>query len=670
MKKETNSTYKYHLFNIFAMCLFCIFIYSNTLKSPFVFDDVPNITRNPHTRITKLDFHQLYDAGFKSPLANRPVANISFALNYYSGKFNVKGYHSINITIHLISGILVYFLLLILFKQAAHLPDQNIPQFPDASIPLVSLFSALIFITHPIQVHSVTYIVQRMNSLAVMFYLLSLLLYIHGRLTRMPWKRRALFAGCFIAGILALGSKEIAGTLPVIILLYEWYFFRDLKTDWLGAYKKYIFGFLIVMGLVAIFYLGENPLNRILSSYANRDFTMTERVLTQFRVIVFYFGLLIFPHPSRLNLLHHFTTSHALFEPITTLLSLLCLLAIIGLSICLAKRQRLISFCILWFFFNLAIESSIIGLEMIFEHRLNLPMFGFACLATTLLFHFFSKKRIWRIGISFALILSLGAATYARNSVFRDKITFWSDVVSKNPHSHRAHLNLGVALKKQRQLKEAVEHFHAALRIKPDYDMAHNNLGNALKRQGKLKEAIPHYLEAIRIKPKYAKAHYNLGTVYAQSGKLEKAVKHFLKAVRIKPNYVMAHNNLGSVLGRQGKLEEAVKHLSEAIRIRPNYGMAHNNLGSILARQGRLKEAIEHFSKATRSKSNYAKAHYNLGIALMHQGRLDEAIKQFSEVIRINPGYAQAHKHLGYCLGLLGKTTGATDRSAGADGWK
>ena len=311
--KKWDSIYKYHLFSIFAICLSCVLIYSNTLKSPFVFDDVPNITRNPHTRITKLDIHQLYDAGFKSPLSNRPVANISFALNYYSGKLNVKGYHIVNIAIHLINGILVYFLLLVLFQQAAHLPDQNIPQFSGISLPSAALFSALIFITHPIQVHSVTYIVQRMNSLAVMFYLLSLLLYIHGRLTRMPWKRRALFAGCIIAGILALGSKEISGTLPMIILLYEWYFFRDLKTDWLGYYKKYIFGFLIVMSLVAAFYLGENPLNRILSSYANREFTLAERVLTQFRVVVFYLGILMLPHPSRLNLLHHFTTSHALF---------------------------------------------------------------------------------------------------------------------------------------------------------------------------------------------------------------------------------------------------------------------------------------------------------------------------------------------------------------------
>ena len=535
MRKDIDNTYKFHLIVVFCIALLCIIIYSNTLNSPFVFDDFPNIKKNPYFRLIDLDFQGLYYAGFKSPNPTRPVANISFALNYYFGKYDVTGYHVVNIIIHLISGILVYFLALIIFKQASFVPNQKIPQFHGASIPLISFCAALIFISHPVQTQSVTYIVQRMNSMSAMFYLLSLLLYIHGRLTRIKWRRWALFCGCFVSWIMALGSKEIAGTLPFIILLYEWYFFQDLGADWLRKNIKYSFGLFAVLGLLIFIYLGWSPFDRVLATYANRDFTIAERVLTQFRIVVIYISLLLYPHPSRLNLLHHITTSNSLLEPVTTLLSLLIIAGLIGLAIYLARRQRLISFCILWFIINLVIESSVIGLEMIYEHRLYLPMFGFALVVSCLLFHFLSKRRLWAIVVSAVIILSLCTGTYARNRVWRDSITLWSDVLSKSPQNHRAHLNLGNVLLEQERLTEAVSHFSAALRIKPGYAATHYNLGDALDKQGKLKEAIRHYSEAIRLKPDYAKAHYNLGIALQRQGKIKEANIHFSYARRLSP---------------------------------------------------------------------------------------------------------------------------------------
>ena len=153
-RNNLDSTYKFHLIVAFSIALLCIIIYSNTFNSPFVFDDFPNIKKNPYFRLIDPDFQRLYDAGFKSPNPTRPVANISFALNYYFGKYDVKGYHVVNITIHIINGILVYLLALIIFQQASLIPNQTIPQFKGASIPIISFFTALIFISHPVQTQS------------------------------------------------------------------------------------------------------------------------------------------------------------------------------------------------------------------------------------------------------------------------------------------------------------------------------------------------------------------------------------------------------------------------------------------------------------------------------------------------------------------------------------
>ncbi len=666
MTGNFDNRYKYHLLGILAISVFCIIIYSNTLNSPFVFDDFPNLKTNPYIRLTNLDFVKLYDAGFKSRCPNRPVANISFALNYYFGRYNATVYHIVNIVIHIINGILAYFLALIIFRQLSDIPGQKTPQpfhqsiHPSVhpSIILMSLFTALIFVAHPLQTQSVTYIVQRMTAMAAMFFLLSLLCYIRGRLSETRWKRWALFSACFLSLAMAIGSKEIAVTLPFFILLYEWYFFQDLSVAWLKRNIKYVLIPIAVLFLFALVYLGGNPFDRILAGYTSRDFTMWERVLTQFRVVVFYISLLLYPHPSRLNLIHHFTTSHSLFDPITTLLSLVIIASLTGLAIYLARMKRLISFCILWFIINLAIESSVLSLEMIYEHRLYLPMFGFALLASYLPFYFLSNKRLWAVIILVIVTVSLGTGTYLRNKTWQNEITLWSDVLSKNPQSYRAHDNLGIVLLDQDRIKEAISHFSEALRIKHDYENAYNNLGNALLIEGRLNEAISHFSEALRIKPDYADAHYNLGRAIERQGSLDKAIGHYQKALRLNGYLVDAYINLGNALMRKGNIKDAFVHFSAALQIDPGDVKALANLGVVFLHQGCVDEAIDHFSEALRINPDDAKVHSNLGVALVRKGSLKEAIDHFSEALRINPDDADARYNLEFAKQLMGKSSG------------
>ena len=606
----------FHMREFFILLLtaaLVLFIYSNILEGPFTFDDDYNIENNPNIRLTELSLGGITRAGFESSVSNRPVANISFALNYYFHQYNVMGYHLVNILIHITTGILIY----LFTSTTLNAPTLRSLYETDRSIPF---FTALLWLVHPIQTQSVSYIVQRMNSMAAMFYILSLLLYAKGRLAGGKKKRWALFAGCLCTAILALGSKETAATLPFFIFLYEWYFFQDLSLTW---FKRHFLGFatiLILLALLAFMYLGAHPLESILYSYQGRDFTVMQRVLTEFRVVIFYISLLIFPHPSRLNLDHDFPISHSLFEPTTTLLSIVAIAVLIGLAIYVAKKQRLISFCILWFLGNLVIESSVIGLEIIFEHRTYLPSMLVILMAVTLVYRYIKPKWL-RVAALGALVMICSNWTYERNSVWSNEVALWKDCAEKSPNKARPHNNLGLALAQKGKLKEAVEHYSKALNIKPGYVEVLNNLGLALSEQGRLEEAISYYSKALEINPDFVGPHYNLGLALAKQGKLERAISHFSRAVKIKPDFAEAHNNLGVALDEQGKLEEAISHYSDALEIKPDNIDVLNNLGTALARQGKLEEAISHFSRAVKINPNSNISRHNLNYALWQAGK-------------------------------------------------
>jgi Flp pilus assembly protein TadD len=595
------------------MAILVFLVYSNTIEGPFVFDDEPNIQDNPHIRLTKLTLEGITGAGIESLASSRPVANISFALNYYFDRYNVVGYHLVNILIHITAGILLYFFV----KTTLRIPTLHSRYGSHRWIPF---FTSCIWLVHPIQTQSVTYIVQRMNSMAAMFYVLSFLLYAKGRLAGGKRKKWALFAGCMFAGVLALGSKQTAATLPFFIFLYEWYFFQDLSWTWLKRHCWNFAAVLIVLALVVFMYLGLHPLETILSSYDHRDFTLTERVATQFRVVIFYISLLIFPHPSRLNLDYDFALSHSLFQPITTLFSMVSITGFMGLALYTATKNRLLSFCILWFSGNLVIESSVVGLEMIFEHRVYLPSMLVSLMVVTLAYRHTKHKSLIASALCLIVVTS-SVWTYQRNSVWSDDVALWRDCVEKSPNKDRPHNNLGNALAKQGDLNEAIHHYSEALRINPNYVKAHNNLGNALAKQGDLNEAIHHFSEALKINPNYVPAHNNLGNALAKQGDLNEAIHHYSEALKINPNLSDTHNGLGIILHRRGNFDEAVAHFRQAVRIKPGYAEAYNHLGTALHMQGKFEEAVIHFSKALKIKPDYTAARSNLTLTLQEAAK-------------------------------------------------
>jgi len=672
--------------------IFVFLIYSNNLNGPLVFDDEQNIRDNRYIRINELTFDNIKDAAFKSHAPNRPIPNISFALNYYFHQYNMKGYHVVNILIHITTGILLYFFIKITMgiegvrsqesevriqntEDKSQQPTANSQNSSHFSLPAshFSLLTSLIWLVHPLQTQSVSYIVQRMNSMAAMFYIMSFLFYVHARLAKGRVKKPLLFAGSLIAGVSALASKEIAGSLPFFIFLYEWYFFQDLNREWVKRYLFIFGGIFVFLIIFAFIYIGTNPLDKILQAYQQRDFTMSQRVLTEFRVIIFYISLIIFPHPSRLNLTHDFPISYSLSDPINTLFSILIIAGLIGFAVYLAKKERLISFCILWYFGNLVIESSVIGLELIFEHRNYLPSMLVCLIGVSQIIRVLTLFPRWSVGTSnngkkipgivlislIAVILSLW--TYQRNKIWSSDFSLWKDCVEKSPKNVRPYNNLGISLSAQGKIEEAMNYFRQAIKIKPDYAYAHNNLGYALALQGKTEEAIPYYLKAIQIIPGYVDANYNLANALSKQEKYEEAAKYYSNVLIVMPDHEKAHNGLGAVLSHLKKYDEAIHHYSEALKINSDSAETHNNLGLVFADQEKYQDAIRHYSEAIRLNPEFAEAHYNMGLAFAKTGNLNEAVSHFTDAKRIKPDYAEAHNNLGNALAGLGKMNEAIE---------
>jgi hypothetical protein len=220
-----------------------------------------------------------------------------------------------------------------------------------------------------------------MASMAGMFYLLTFVLYVKGRLSA-GRPRVFYFAGTALTYLLGVFSKENVAILPLFIALYEFYFFQ--KFDLSPKGKKVLIGLvagIFLLGAFGFIIWGGRYMQAIKEGYEYRaslyiPFTMGQRVLTQSRVVLYYLTLLAFPHPSRLNLDYDFPISKTIFDPPTTLISILIIAGLIGYSIWTAKKRPVLSFCILWYFGNLVIESSIFPLELVYEHRLYLPAVG------------------------------------------------------------------------------------------------------------------------------------------------------------------------------------------------------------------------------------------------------------------------------------------------------
>ncbi|MBU1711251.1 MAG: tetratricopeptide repeat protein [Proteobacteria bacterium] len=599
-------TLRTELLILLGISLLVLFLYSPALNGPFVLDDDSQIVSNPYIRITGISFENLTKAVLKSPLPKRPVANISFALDYYFHQYRTFGYHLFNVMIHLATGFVLYLLFKITLQRASKSEESDRQFF----MPLIAV---ALWLIHPLQTQSATYIVQRMNSLGALFFITSLLFYIHARLAPQNRRRIILLSLSLISALLAFGSKENTAMLPVFIFLYEWFFFQDADKKFLVSRQGVlaVIALLIFYALAFYMTLGIHPVDAVLAGYGRRDFTLPERMMTQGRVFFYYLSLFVLPMPGRMNLDHDFVLSTSLMIPPTTILALAGIVFLLIYGIFAAQKNRLFSFTIFWLFGNLLIESTVIGLEIIFEHRMYLPSM-FLCLLVVVAAHriISSGKVFYAAAIILGMIFSFWS--YQRNTVWADEISLWQDCAKKSPLKARPNLNLGNAYSKKADFEKALVYFRKALEIDPEDYKAHNNIGSTYALDQNYEMALEHFNEAKKIKPDNMTTLANIAMIQENQGHLKEAIYSYKEAIKADPDFTPAYLRLAFIFEKMGNPDRAQFYYQGALEIDQSLEIASNNLGIILGSQGKLDEAIEMFKLSLRANPDFIEAKNNL----------------------------------------------------------
>jgi len=589
----------------FALIIFCclgVVIYSNSFGASFHFDDELSIVSNLSIR-NLTNFRGIWNFW-----PTRFLTYLSIALNYHFQKFNVFGYHLFNLLIHLVSTIMVWWLVL-LTLSTPKIKQQKISQQAN----LIALFAGLIFLTHPIQTEAVTYIIQRATSLAALFYLACLNLYIKSRLLdyEKPASRISKFyyLGSVILAVMAMFTKEMAITLPLMILLYEYCFLKTKKViNW-----KQIASFLITLLIIPLTMLmtkSANLMEMRLESEPLPGISPWNYLLTQFPVMLTYLRLIFLPINQNLD--YDYPVAKSLLES-PTLTSLLFLGIILFIAIRIFSKYRLVSFTIFWFFLTLLPESSIIPIkDVIFEHRLYLPMVGFSFFLVIVLYYLFAKKSLGFLVTALLIIVtSYSILTYKRNFIWKDEFSLWNDVIRKSPWKARAYSERGNAYKNKGKLEQAISDYNKAIEIDPNYANAYNNRGITYLNKGNLEQALFDCNKAIQLDPKSAFPYYNRGNTYKKKDNLEQAISDYSKAIEIKPDFALAYHNRGSAYQEKDNLEQAISDYSKAIEIEPNLALTHYNRGNVYLKEGDLNQAISDYSKAIQIEPNLVGAYSN-----------------------------------------------------------
>jgi len=719
--------------------------YFSSLYVPWHFDDKTNIVDNSWIQIVDLSPSELAGT-LNGQLSGvlRQSSYLGFALNYYFANaifgsgLDPMLWHIVNIILHVLTSYLIFLLSFDLLKRARG-------DWAESTRFWLAFTTAVFFALNPIQTQTVTYIVQRMAGAAAFWYLLALYLYIKHRASEK--KKTIPFLGnfpllvwigfiwyalfyvwrnvfnqpsdgqyallCFAivlvigvpiimllnkkglikrqdgdinlllaipAGLIALTTKENTITLPFFCWFYDYLFISGNDESFK---KRSIVGW----GFVAGFLVLISPVlwDKILVTYEERDFTVWERVLTQFRVVWNYLLLMIYPHPSRLNLDVEIVKSTSVISPVSTYFAIIAWFAAVITSIKYLKKDRFIPFLILWYFGQLIIESSFIGLEMVYEHRFYLPGWGAILLLVYSIFALFRyltrDMKTVKPSIAFSGIISIILIvttvvciswTIDRNAVWADELVFWKDVVAKSPSKTRPKVNLGFLLeqkaeyilKNSDQIKtreetdrlqaqalamfsEAESLYQDALKIDKKSVYALVNLGHLYLIQGDYSRALETFHKAELIDSEDAVLQFNIGVTYKAFNQIEKAREHYEKAIELKANYYEALNNLGILEIEEGNIKKGIEIFTEATQISRFPDLAYYNLGNAYVKLNDLDSAGKAYKSALYFRPNYLQALVNLANVLSMQGDFKNSVKMFNDVLKLNPDHINTHYNLG-----------------------
>ena len=540
-------------------------VYSNTLAGPFLFDDEGYIVSNGPLRDL---------GGFLDLSGTRYLAYLSFALNYAVGGLDPFGYHLVNTSIHAVNGATLFFLTRLLFKTPRALSAASAASHRPL---LVALVAALIFVCHPVQTQAVSYITQRMASLATMFYLLSVFCYLKSRVGGGGGRVSVSLLLSFIFALAAMKTKEIGFTLPFALLLMEVVFFSPGRSLPLRSTVLRLAPFFVALLIIplALFTPGGGFAEVTRSAQVEELAALSSYhyLMTQFTVVVKYVSLVFLPVGQNLYYDYPLYTS---FLQAPVFASFLFIAAVLAPALYFAVRGGgfyipLLCFGVVWFFLALSVESTVVPIKhLIFEHRMYLPMAGAAVAFSSGVFSFFHRFRVVPVAAGTLAVLALtalplGVAAHKRNVVWTDALILWTDTVEKSPGSADANYNLAVEYGRRGRPEEAIAHYEAAIGIKPDYVEAMNNMGNIYIGLGRYGDASRILSRALDVLPDYGEARYNLGTSYLKLGDFDGAIAEYAEALRLDGTLVGAHFFMARAYEGKGDYAAAAAEYERAL---------------------------------------------------------------------------------------------------------
>lgn len=626
---------KRHILPILLIGAIAIALYANTLKNSFVYDDEATIVNNNLIK----DLHNLPILFkkdyliFANEASYRPVVTLTYFLDYAFYGLNPWGYHLTNVLLHGCNAIMLYIFFKLLIYRLATPSKQLTAKCVLFDSPLLA---ASLFAVNPVLTEAVNAISYREDLLTFLFYIATLNLYIRLDSDFAGSRKRWFYPLSCLLYLLALFSKEMAVTLPLVIYLYELLREKNGVSGFRSMLPgRYNTGYLAITSvyLYLRFSYFKNP----------HDYLTSGKTLLNIPYI-FLSNLKLILFPVSLSADHVVVFKGGLFFIFLSLV----VVALLFLTAFVQKNKG-IAFGFLFFAITLLPVCGIINLpHPLAERYLYLPATGLALvIGLTINRINISRPSVKGIftGVFLVVIGIYAAGTIIRNSVWRDGYTLWSDTVKKSPNSYRARNGLGLFYLESGRFKEATEQFETALRLKTGdpgaHAMSHNNLGISFARQGRIDAAIQEFKIALSLKPDYPDAHFNLGMAYVDKNKLDEAEQEFKAALQLKPDHPDAHFNLGNIYSDLGRLDEAIMEYQASIRLKPSYPYAYYNLGIVYAKKQLFDEAINEFKKALEYDSKFIEARYNLGVAYLKKGLKDKAKEEFEIVQRSKPGLSQ-----------------------------
>ena len=642
MSGTTLSSHRAVVLSIGLLVVLTVAAYWTSFRGALIFDDLPGIANNPTIRdLSRLDLFLVAIGPQGGTLSGRPLPNFTLALNHAISGTHLWSYHAVNLLIHLLAGLTLFGLV----RRTLLLPSATAPLRPHATS--VALAVAALWSLHPLQTESVTYLVQRVESLMALFYLLTL--YCFSRAIDSPKPRRWYLAS-FFACLLGVACKEVMVTAPILVFLYDRTFvtapWRETWQRRRGFYAA-LFSTWILLGILVVASGGRGG-----TAGFGLESSWWHYLLTQCRVIPDYLRLSVWPHPLIFD--HNLRWASRLGEVWPQALAVVAMLIA---TVWLIVRRPAAGFLCAAFFLILAPTSSVVPVaDAMFEHRMYLPLAAVLTLLVLGLHQFLQHKTL---PVALGLALIFGVLTARRNLDYADPLGLWNDVIQKLPGNARAHNNVGGYLLTAGRTDEARQHFETALKLDPNYASAHYNLGHLLESTGHTDEALASYTAAVRLNPKRDDALVSLASLLDRLGRTAESIPPFEAALRIEPDAAEVHAALGAALLKLKRPAPALDHLQTALRLEPDQAATWLTLARAQQQQGDLAAARRAVERALQLKPDFPEALYLLGNFDAAAGNFPAAIARFQKATDLAPDYFAARNNLANALLMSGQPDAA-----------